>query len=363
MERNKKKIGNNLFSLLLSVFSLIFLLVYLVNVDGISAAASVLKQTRVAWLLLAVGCMALYWFLEAYALHLTVRGVHLPQKFRDTMRISMIGQYFNNITPFASGGQPMQSYFMIRRGAQLSESMSALLTKFIVYQITLTAYCLVTLILRFSFFVNAVQHLMVLVLIGFAVSASVTAFLIGAAFFKKGLTGTVNFIIGGLAKIRIVKNPDARRKAAGIEIEKFSALFRQMSKNKPMLLKLSLITVVQLTANFLIGNIIYLSFGLSGADTLTLLACQAFVAMISSFAPTPGAIGAAEGSFALFFSLFFPNKLVSLAVVLWRLITFYLPIIIGLLFTILEKRRPPVIPVDAIPSIDEIKNEFDGNAV
>jgi len=181
-------------------------------------------------------------------------------------------------------------------------------------------------------------------------------------FLKKALTGVVNFIIGGLAKIRIVKNPDARCKSAGIEIEKFSMLFRQMSKNKPMLLKLSLITVVQLTANFLIGNIIYLSFGLSGADTLTLLACQAFVAMISSFAPTPGAIGAAEGSFALFFSLFFPNKLVSLAVVLWRLITFYLPIIIGLLFTILEKRRPPVIPVDAIPSIDEIKNEFDGNA-
>jgi len=352
MEKNNQGIKSHLFSLILCALSLVFLVLYLVKVDGLSAASAVLKQTRVVWLFAAVGCIVVYWLLEAYALQLTLRVVNPKQRFRDTLHISMIGQFFNNITPFASGGQPMQAYFLTRRGTNLGSSMTALLTKFIVYQITLTVYCLVTIILRFNFFAGAVHDLIYLVLVGFAVSAGVTSFLIGAAFFKKGMTRAAGIIISILTKIKIVKHPEARLAFAVMEIEKFNTQFKEMRSHKTMLFKTSLITVAQLTAMFLIGNVIYVSFGLSGADALTLIAGQAFVCMVSSYVPTPGAMGAAEGSFALFFGLFFPNKLISLAVVLWRLITFYLPIVVGLIFTVIEKRRAPVYPVKNIPSVD-----------
>ncbi|MEI8200407.1 MAG: lysylphosphatidylglycerol synthase transmembrane domain-containing protein [Eubacteriales bacterium] len=353
MEKNNQGIKSHLFSLILCAFSLLFLVLYLVKVDGLSAAAIVLKQTRIAWLFAAVGCIIVYWLLEAYALQLTLKIVYPKQQFRDTLHISMIGQFFNNITPFASGGQPMQAYFLTRRGTALGSSMTALLTKFIVYQITLTMYCLVTIILRFSFFAGAVHDLIYLVLVGFAVSAGVTSFLIGAAFFKNGMIRAARIIIRVLAKIKIVKHPDTRLASAVTEIEKFNTQFKEMRSHKTMLIKTSLITVVQLTAMFLIGNVIYVSFGLSGADALTLIAGQAFVCMVSSYVPTPGAMGAAEGSFALFFGLFFPNKMISLAVVLWRLITFYLPIVVGLIFTVIEKRRAPVMPIDNVPAIDK----------
>ena len=45
---------------------------------------------------------------------------------------------------------------------------------------------------------------------------------------------------------------------------------------------------------------------------------------------------------AIFFSLFFPKHLVNFALVLWRLLTFYLPIVIGLIATVIEKRRAGV---------------------
>jgi len=352
MEKNKQGIKNHLFSLILCAFSFVFLVLYLVKVDGISAAATVLKQTRVAWLLVAVACIFVYWFLEACALQTTLKVVYPSQRFKDTMRISIIGQFFNNVTPFASGGQPMQAYFLTRRGTPLGSSMSALLTKFIVYQITLTAYCLVTIILRYTYFAYKIHDLIFLVLIGFTASAAVTAFLIGAAFFKNGMTRASGIIINVLAKFRIVKDPVAKLAAATIEIEVFNKQFKEMLTHKSMLIKTCLITIAQLTASYLIGNVIYVSFGLSGADALTLIAGQAFVSMVISYVPTPGAMGAAEGSFALFFGLFFPNKLISLAIVLWRLITFYLPIIIGLIFTVLENRRTPVLPIDTIPLID-----------
>jgi len=354
MGKSEKGIKTNLFSLILCAFSLIFLIVYLYSVDGIRDIAFVLKQAHIGWLLAAVGCMAAYWLLDALVLHMAVKPVHPSQKFRVSLRLTMIGQYFNNVTPFASGGQPAQAYFLVKRGAPLGETMTALLTKFIVYQITLTVYCLVTLILRFSFFMNEVKVLMAAVIVGFIAHTLITLALIGVAFFKNGTMKTAHLIIRVLGKIKIVKNPVAKREFIDMELESFHSQFQYMSRHKMHLLKMSLLTVLQLTIYFLIGNVIYLAFRLSGADTLTLLSSQAFVLMIASFVPIPGALGAAEGSFYVFFSMFFPQKLISLAVVLWRLITFYLPIIAGLAFTLVEKKRAPAGPLEQTPVVDEL---------
>jgi len=348
MKNNEKGIRNNYFNLALCAFSLVFLIVYLIRVDGVHDVALVISQARIGWLLTGIGCIVLYWLLDAWVLHLSFTPVLPAQHFRSTMRLTMIGQYFNNITPFASGGQPAQAYFLVKRGAPLGETMTALLTKFIVYQITLTIYCLVTLILRFQFFMSEVNALMIAVIVGFVAHTAVTMMLVGVAFFRTGTMKTAHFIIDLLVKMKFVKNQEARRDSIDRELDNFHTQFQYMGRHKLLLIKMSLITVVQLTVYFMIGNVIYLSFRLSGADTITLLASQAFVLMIATYMPTPGALGAAEGSFFVFFSLFFPNNMISLAVVLWRLITFYLPTVVGLVFTLLEKRNDPALGPETI---------------
>ena len=354
MEKNDKQIRTNLFSILLISFSLIFLLVYLISIDGIHEISAVLRQADALWMLAAVGCMVLYWILDAFALHLAIKPVHPSQRFRVSFHFAMIGQYFNNVTPFASGGQPAQGYFLVKRGVPLGETVTALMTKFIVYQVTMTLYSLVMLILRFSFFMNEVKGLMIAVIVGFIGHAVTTAALISVAVFKSGTFRAANLLIDVLVKLKIVKNPEAKREFVGRELETFHSQFGFMSRHKGYLLKIALITVAQLTVNFLIGNAIYHSFRLSGAGMLTMLASQSFVTMIATFVPIPGAVGAAEGSFAVFFSLFFPNNLISMAVVIWRLITFYLPIVAGLAFTLLEKRKCPAVPLEEIPVVDEL---------
>ena len=78
---------------------------------------------------------------------------------------------------------------------------------------------------------------------------------------------------------------------------------------------------------------IYRSFGLSAVSLVTIIAAQGFVLMVSSFVPIPGAGVGAEASFALFFGSFFPEEgQISLAVIIWRFISFYLTIIVGVFF-------------------------------
>ena len=94
-----------------------------------------------------------------------------------------------------------------------------------------------------------------------------------------------------------------------------------------------LLTAAQLFLYFSITYVIYLGFGLSETDLFTIIACQAFVLMISSFVPLPGAMGAAEGSYAAFFGDIF-GSFTAFSTFIWRFLTFYLPIIIGLVINL-----------------------------
>jgi uncharacterized membrane protein YbhN (UPF0104 family) len=77
---------------------------------------------------------------------------------------------------------------------------------------------------------------------------------------------------------------------------------------------------------------------LQGTDLITILACQSFVMMISSVFPQPGAVGAAEGSYGIIFGPIF-GAYTTFTMFIWRLLTFYLPIAIGIVFTIVLEQR------------------------
>lgn len=351
---DENSVKSNAFIVVLCILSFVVMIGYLVFVDSIKNVVAVLKIAHVGWLIAAVASIFVYWLLDGVALHMSLKPVHPSQKLSVSMRVAMIGQYFNAITPLASGGEPAQAYFLVKNGAPLGQAMSALLTKFIVYQLTLTAISVSAIVFRFNFFMGHVNALMVAVLFGFAGNTVITLGLLAIALFKDGTKKVVHKCIDFLTYIHIVKNPVAKHEYAEVELNNFNKQFTYLSKHKFHLVKIGLVTAVQLLAYFFIGNVIYYSFCLTGADSVTLLAAQSFVHMIASSVPIPGGIGAAEGSFSMFFSMFFPENMIGLAVVLWRLITFYLSIVVGLVFTVIEKRRSSTVPLEETPVVDDL---------
>jgi len=350
---NEGSVKSNRFIVVLCILSFLVMIGYLLFVDNLKNVAEVLRISHVGWLIAAVACIFIYWFLDGVALHLSLKPIHPSQKFSVSIRVAMIGQYFNAITPLASGGEPAQAYFLVKNGAPLGECMSALLTKFIVYQLTLTAISVSAIVFRFQFFMGHVDTLMVAVLFGFAGNTVITLGLLAIAFFKDWTKKIANKTIDLLSYLHLLKKAEAKREFLNIELDSFNRQFTYLSRHKLQLTKIALVTAVQLLAYFFIGNVIYYSFRLPPTDSVTLLAAQSFVHMIASSVPIPGGIGAAEGSFSIFFSMFFPKNMISLAVVLWRLITFYLSIVVGLVFTVIEKKHSSNSPLEETPVIDD----------
>ncbi|MBQ3865910.1 MAG: flippase-like domain-containing protein [Clostridia bacterium] len=297
--------------------------------------AGAFRTLDLRWLLAAVFCMPVYWSLEALALHILLKKRDPGRRFRDTLRVSMGGQYFNAITPFSTGGQPFQAYYLTKQGMDVGAASSCLLGRFLEYQVALVAVSTVLLLARLSYFRAQVTHFSLVVLVGYAVNAAVLAGLLAVGLWRGAADRVCRWAIRLGAHLRLVKDKEKTLARAEESLDRFHRDFQGLLRHQGPLWTGFCLSVLQLLAYLSVPYFVYRAFGLSAADPLTLIGAEGFVMMISSFVPIPGAGVGAEGSFYFFFRHFFPVEgQVAVAMILWRLITFYLTVAVGVGFAL-----------------------------
>ena len=335
-------IKGRLLNVFLCIFAFGMLVGYLVFAGEGEDLAQALQSMRWTWLALAVVMVVGYWALESVCMQIFSRDMFPKFKFRDTLLCTIIGQYFNCITPLSSGGQPFQAYYYNRFGMPLSKSMPMLVCRFVTYQVATSAFCALVLLLRLHYFVDDNPALTTLVIIGFIGGLGLLSMLLAIAFWRNGIVKLMSWAFKLAGKLHIVKDPDKNIADTTKTIDDAYAEMHYMLKKPKLFVKSIAVTFVQLLEFFAISYVIMRGLGCDG-DFLTVVSCQAFVYMISSFVPTPGAMGAAETSYALFFSTIYPSaSFVALSTFIWRFLTFYFPIVTGMLVTLAVNRGDAV---------------------
>lgn len=339
------------------IFSIIFiitvfagLIIYIINVDGIENIKYIIQNADYTWILLGFLCVAIEWILESIVFHIPLKNIYPEQKFSLSLRTNIIGRFFNNITPFSSGGQPLQAYILSKHGVRASDAFSVLMMKFVVYQFSLFTWAIILLIANFNFFNETFKDYIWLVLLGFFMNLIAVVFIILIGVNKKIITRIFNPIIKLLAKIRIgkhklIKNLDTTLKKVDDSISNYSDQFNKMRGQKVILIKMYLIGMVQLLAYFSIPFMIYKSFGNAGTSYFEILTIQTYLLLIMSFIPTPGSGLGAEGGFALLYNTVFLNGL-NMAILFWRAYTFYLPILVGIIMLVTLKKKANLEKID-----------------
>ena len=179
---NKKVIAFN-FILILMIF--IGLFIYMVKVDGMDNIKELLYQVDYKWVILGLVCLIIHWICEASNLHTPIKKMYPNQRFTNSFKVSMLGQLFNNITPFSTGGQPMQAYELTKTGKRVSDSLSAMAMKFIITQTALVVSTILVVLFEFSFFANLMQNYVWIAIVGFAVNILAIILVILAGIKKK----------------------------------------------------------------------------------------------------------------------------------------------------------------------------------
>ena len=148
-----------------------------------------------------------------------------------------------------------------------------------------------------------------------------------------------NPIIKFLGKIHIIKHPDERIEKLDKSMDNYNSQFKMVKTEKKMILKMFLIASIQSLAYYSITYAVYKAFGNTGISFLQIIPTQAILLLIMMFIPTPGSGLGAEGGFYLLFKSIFKEGTINMSILFWRMYTFYLPILVGLLFLIPIKKK------------------------
>ncbi len=340
IKRSLPKLSMKWFNLVsLTVAAVVMLAVVLGHkgIDGVIERWSTLDKR---WLAVALGCMGGYWLLEGTVLHRLTACLYRGVPFLSSQRTGMIGQLYSALTPFSTGGQPVQVIYMQRDGLDTGGAAAVLTVKSVTYQLGVMIFGVIAVITSYGFFIQFVPAFLWLSLLGFLVNLVVTGGMLLVAI-SPGLTRKIS---GGtitlLSKLRIVRDADAAREKTERQFAIFHEGSARFSRRFGTVLWAMLLTMVQLLLLYLVPYCIYRSFHIQGGPVLVhIVAAVAFVSMVASFVPLPGGSGGAEGGFVLCFSIFFLSNDVLVALLLWRLITYYAGILLGTLVMMISRKR------------------------
>ena len=313
----------------LALITIIVGLVAFLLIAGLSDFENLVKSFKkidLTFLILGIFVILLRWMVESIILVTLGKGkvLTLGRAFSTTM----IGQFFNSITPFATGGQPAQVYYMSKLGLDVSDGVALLTGKFIIYQLVLTFYSLGILIFKFKEVAREVPALPFLSFVGFSLNTSIILLLILFSYKPAITRKLVGFVLKILRKFKL-------RVSEGTVFEKLS-MFHEIMKDyisRPFLLiSVFSLTFLQLLLNFSIPYFVGLSLGMKNISYSKVIAFQSILFLTLAFIPTPGTTGAAEGGFYLFFKPIFGLERIALGMIIWRFLSYYLGLILGFVF-------------------------------
>lgn len=302
-----------------------------------------IKMADGRFLLLGIGCMFVYWGLEALMMHNLIIKVNPEMKFWSALKTTIIGQYYSFLTPFASGGQPMQLYELGKDQMPIGNATAVLVSKFLLFQITVTVYSMALFFLRIHQLFVDVKAVTTFVLLGLTINVVGLTMIVLMAFRPKQFQIIGHVIIEALYKVRLVKHRERAYERMQHLTEEYQTAMRAFHEDIMNTVMLFALSVVQLTVFFSITYLVYLALGLRGVSYLDIISLQAMLYMAVSFIPSPGTAGASEVGFSLLLGSIFTSHLLAMAILLWRGISYYFGLIFCGLFTlyvyVLDKRK------------------------
>ena len=315
----------------------VFVLVLILSLNNIGEILDTLATAHVGYVFAALGMLLLYLALSPLSLCMLTRSRKNKISFGKTYVIGMTEHFFNGITPFSTGGQPFQAYSYARSGVKVSESTSLLIMNFLVMMIASNIFAACALFYFTRFALNAAMT--VVAIVGFSINFAVLLCTVVIAT-SKTVRRFLMWCVRLLCKIKFIGKflkPQEEKLAA--YFEQVQIVFKDLAK-KPITFTGCLVAklaafAAQYAITFFIIRALHIDVGW---DQMFFVMCgTAFATTMCVFLPTPGASGGVELAFAMVFSSIIgtstePGSVAYGGMLMWRLMTYYLAMLISLLF-------------------------------
>ena len=283
--RNKKKaIFNTIFLIL--IFSITVYMVF--KGEDLGEIIHTVRQADPVYLLISVVCVVLFILGESVIIFYMMRTLGAKVKMGHCALYSFVGFFFSCITPSASGGQPMQLYYMKKEKISLPVSTVILMIVTITYKAVLVVVGLGLVLFGQGFLHRYLTEILPVFYLGIGLNVfCVTAMLI--LVFHPALARTI--LVLGLKiveKLHLMKRKESRLKKLEASMEVYQNTAAYLGTHKMVLVNVLAITFAQRFALFAATWFVYRAFHLSGISFIAIVLLQAVISVSVDMLPLPG---------------------------------------------------------------------------
>ena len=332
MKSRKKIIFNGVF--LAVVFALTIYGVF--HGEDLSSMMDAIHRADKRWLIPGIALVAFFIWGESIIIWYMMRSSGIQLKKRTCFLFSSVGFFFSCITPSASGGQPMQIYYMKKEKISIPVSTVILMIVTITYKLVLVVIGIGIAIFGRGFLHKYLEGILPVFYLGLALNIFCVTFmtilvfhpLLAKAIMVKGMKL--------LERLHLVKKKDGRLKKLEDSMDTYRNTAAYLKNNPFVIVKVIGITFIQRMALFAVTWFVYQAFELHGTGFWEILFLQAVISVSVDMLPLPGGMGISETLFLNIFSPVFGGLLLP-GMVLSRGLGYYGELLISAAFTVVAQ--------------------------
>lgn len=299
--------------------------------QDISRIAGALREMSEEYLAAAFFLAMFFVSAEGIMIWYLLRGIGERTTLPRCISYSFIGFFFSGLTPSATGGQPMQLYYMKRDGSSLSGSSVVLMTVAVVYKLVLVLTGIGILLLWNSSLRGYLKKYYGLYFLGLFLNTALVVILLMVMFSPGLIRALFGKIEKLLVNIRIWKQSDARRDKVDQFLAGYEETVQFLQSHKKIIAVILAGTFLQRFTVFILTYVVYRGLGLSGIAVLDIVLVQASVYIAVDMLPVPGAQGITEAMYGSVFRQIFPGRYLVASMCITRGISFYAVMAVGLI--------------------------------
>ncbi len=270
-----------------------------------------LLEIRPVYLAAGAFIVVLFVCCESVIMKILLRAANVDAPLRHCIPISFIGFFYSLVTPSATGGQPMQIYYMRRHGIRVGTASAVLMIITIEYKTVLILLGFFLMIFCRGLIQSLDPSVQVLFTVGFILNVVFVAALAALVFMPRFAHRLVRRIFRMLSKIRMLHLTEARLQRVEESMDLYHDAVGLIRGHIPAITGTQVLTILQRLLLFSLTYVVYIALELRGAHLLPVIGRQAVVSIGSDMLPTPGGLGFSEYIYMCNFEPVFGSELMT----------------------------------------------------
>ena len=322
---SKNQIRSILFVLILMIITIVVIL----KEYSLMEILQVIRSVHPFYLIAGIIMMFIFVGCQAMNFNMILASLKHTVSFRHCIEYAYVGNYFGAITPGASGGQPAQLYYMNKD--KIHVDISAITVFFMVFssQIVILFIGAILACIRYPMVAGFKDWLKYVLLAGSTVMLALTLILTALMFMKKTVPFLLTLTMKLGVKWHLIKKPEIMKARFDAIVLSYREKSRVILKHPILFIKVFSVTMIQWIAYYMVSYLVYLSFGYREYNAIDLMTGQSLISIAVAAVPLPGSVGISEKAFLNVFSQFYSVQELPSAMILTRIINFYLPLFIS----------------------------------